>query len=186
MNDVFTHVTASVGAAVEATSNQHEGSTCAFEYDRRCPKRHCRMPSKDVKTAVKDQKGSAEIRPLEAIPRSSNVREKDQIITSYVPTPADEQESLAAMVAVLCEQQRFVPLLRAFELFTPTSPLLPFIRFLQVSSVIHLLCCTSANQKIMRHFISFNLSILISRLYCMIIGNTELNVGGKSGSHPSC
>lgn len=130
MNNVFTHVTASVGAAVEATNNQLESSTCAIEYDRRYPKRQCRVPSKDVTTTVKDQKGSAEIRPL---PRSTSARQKDLIITSYAPTAAEEQESLAAMVAVLCEQQRFVPLLRAFELFTPTSPLLPFIRFLQVN-----------------------------------------------------
>lgn len=186
VNDVFTHVSASVGAAVEATNNQLESSnTCAFDYDRRCPKRQCRVPDRDVTTAVKDQKGSAEIRPLGATPRSTIARQKDQIITSYVPTAAEEQESLAAMVAVLCEQQRFVPLLRAFELFTPTSPLLPFIRFLQVSSIIHLQCCISANQTIMSNFIAFNLSTLISRLYCMIIGNTESYVGGESGSQPS-
>jgi len=138
VNDVFTHVTASVGAAVEATNNQLESNSCEFEYDRMFPKRQCRVPSKNVTTAVEDQRVSAEVRPSEAIPRSTSERQKDQIITSYVPTAAEEQESLAAMVAVLCEQQRFVPLLRAFELFTPTSPLLPFIRFLQVSSIIHL------------------------------------------------
>jgi spatacsin len=49
-----------------------------------------------------------------------------------------QQELLASMVAVLCEQQRFLPLLRAFELFSPMSALLPFIRFLQVSRALSL------------------------------------------------
>ncbi|CAM6098196.1 unnamed protein product [Calypogeia fissa] len=46
----------------------------------------------------------------------------------------EQEESLAALVAILCEQQRFLPLLRAFELFTPTSSFLPFLRFLQAFS----------------------------------------------------
>lgn len=145
MNDVFSHVSSSVGSAVEATNAQLESNTRAFDYDRRYPKRQCRVSSKDVTAAVNGQKGSLEMGPLAVNLRPTNNlvqdfsggRQKDQI-TSYVPTAAEEQESLAAMVAVLCEQQRFVPLLRAFELFTPTSPLLPFIRFLQVSSTIHL------------------------------------------------
>ncbi|KAG0619567.1 hypothetical protein M758_4G148600 [Ceratodon purpureus] len=137
VNDVFTHVSSSVGAAVEATNAQLDNNTGAFDYDRRCPKRQCCVLSKDVTTALMYQKGSTEVGSLETNLRPTNnlvqefsARQKDQI-TSFVPTAAEEQESLAAMVAVLCEQQRFVPLLRAFELFTPTSPLLPFIRFLQ-------------------------------------------------------
>jgi hypothetical protein len=35
---------------------------------------------------------------------------------------------------VLCEQQLFLPLLRAFEMFLPSCSLLSFIRSLQVSS----------------------------------------------------
>lgn len=40
--------------------------------------------------------------------------------------------SLSKMVAVLCEQQLFLPLLKAFEMFLPSCSLLPFIRALQV------------------------------------------------------
>ena len=43
--------------------------------------------------------------------------------------------SLSNMVAVLCEQQLFLPLLRAFEMFLPSCSLLSFIRSLQVSSI---------------------------------------------------
>ena len=170
MNDVFTHVSSSVGAAVEATNAQLGSSTHVFDYDRRYPKRQCRVSLKDAATPGKDLKGSAEMGALEANLRPTNnlvqefsMRQKDKI-TSYVPTAAEEQESLAAMVAVLCEQQRFVPLLRAFELFTPTSPLLPFIRFLQVSSIIRLDCCIFANRSISfspHRFQSFN---VMSRL----------------------
>lgn len=39
---------------------------------------------------------------------------------------------LSKMVAVLCEQHLFLPLLRAFEMFLPSCSLLPFMRALQV------------------------------------------------------
>lgn len=40
--------------------------------------------------------------------------------------------SLSRMVAVLCEQHLFLPLLKAFEIFLPSCSLLPFLRALQV------------------------------------------------------
>lgn len=40
--------------------------------------------------------------------------------------------ALSRMVAVLCEQHLFLPLLQAFEVFLPSCSLLPFIRALQV------------------------------------------------------
>uniref|UniRef100_A9U2Z6 Predicted protein n=1 Tax=Physcomitrium patens TaxID=3218 RepID=A9U2Z6_PHYPA len=139
VKDVFTQVSAPVGAAVESTNAQLENSTCAVGFDRRNPKRQCCVSSSnDIVAAKEVKKPAAEIGPREATLRHTTklvnevgARQKDKVINSFGSTAAEEQESLAAMVAVLCEQQRFVPLLRAFELFTPTSPLLPFIRFLQ-------------------------------------------------------
>ncbi|KAG0478156.1 hypothetical protein HPP92_012875 [Vanilla planifolia] len=46
--------------------------------------------------------------------------------------------SLSRMVAVLCEQHLFLPLLRAFEMFLPSCSLLPFIRSLQAFSQMRL------------------------------------------------
>lgn len=158
VSSLFTRVSASVGATVEATNKQLENSTSAFEYDRSNPKRQCRGPSKDVTTAVKDKKGD---RPLGTHQRSASAREKDLTVPFYAPTAAEEQESLAAMIAVLCEQQHFVPLLRAFELFTPTSPLLPFIRFLQVSFDE---CCICVSQTVI-NIISIQCSIVSLRVY---------------------
>lgn len=50
-----------------------------------------------------------------------------------VSSDSDEVSvSLSKMVSVLCEQQLFLPLLKAFEIFLPSCSLLPFIRALQV------------------------------------------------------
>lgn len=46
------------------------------------------------------------------------------------------EDSLGELVALLCEQQLFLLLLQAFELFEPKSPILPYIRFLQVHMTI--------------------------------------------------
>lgn len=45
---------------------------------------------------------------------------------------AATEDSLGELVVSLCEQHLFLPLVQAFELFVPKSPILPFIRFLQV------------------------------------------------------
>lgn len=58
------------------------------------------------------------------------VQERQRISVSYDSDEAPS--SLSKMVSVLCEQQLFLPLLRAFEMFLPSCSLLPFIRALQV------------------------------------------------------
>lgn len=56
-----------------------------------------------------------------------------------IPVDVDERlASLSSMVAVLCEQQLFLPLLRAFEMFLPSCSLLSFICFLQAFSQMRL------------------------------------------------
>lgn len=63
------------------------------------------------------------------------VKDRQRISVSY---DSDEAPStLSKMVSVLCEQQLFLPLLRAFEMFLPSCSLLPFIRALQVFELIH-------------------------------------------------
>ncbi|KAK6150524.1 hypothetical protein DH2020_015456 [Rehmannia glutinosa] len=55
----------------------------------------------------------------------------DEDIT--ISTDSDSMiNALSRMVAVLCEQHLFLPLLQAFEIFLPSCSLLPFIRALQV------------------------------------------------------
>lgn len=63
------------------------------------------------------------------------VQECQRVSVSY---DSDEAaSSLSKMVSVLCEQQLYLPLLRAFEMFLPSCSLLSFIRALQVFELIH-------------------------------------------------
>lgn len=155
VKDVCTQISASVGAAVEATNSQlHNIKSHCSSFDRRLPKRHCLVrPELTSSAPSKDFKGTRENNLSEGSlgHTTSNVNlefngsggvRKDPLTSVNVPTLVEEQESLAAMVAVLCEQKRFLPLLRAFELFTPSSPLLLYIRFLQVCIFGTSLCNT--------------------------------------------
>lgn len=155
VKDVSTQISASVGAAVEATNSQlHNTDSHCLSFNRRLPKRHCLVRSEvTLRAPRKDFKSTRENNLSEGSPghTTSNVNlefngsggvRKDPLTSVSVPTLAEEQESLAAMVAVLCEQKLFLPLLRAFELFTPSSPLLLFIRFLQVCIFGTSLCNT--------------------------------------------
>lgn len=49
-----------------------------------------------------------------------------------------DHRSLASKVSMFCERQQFVPLLRGFELFSPASSLLPFIKFVHAFSQMRL------------------------------------------------
>lgn len=142
VNDVYSHIGTSVGSAVAATNAQIEKINCPItKYNRRNPKRQRllsaestqeEMPKRDIEVVLIERP----LRPISSTVigqvAAHGIAQKDQMGAGSMPNVPEGQESLAAMVAVLCEQQRFVPLLRAFELFTPTSSLLPFIRFLQV------------------------------------------------------
>lgn len=68
---------------------------------------------------------------------SEEEREKKDDGEVKVSCNSDEVvKSLSQMVAVLCEQQLFSPLLRAFEIFLPSCSLLPFVRALQVCYIL--------------------------------------------------
>ncbi|KAG6556016.1 hypothetical protein Mapa_001956 [Marchantia paleacea] len=150
VSDAAAQISARVGAAVEAT-NALAGSsrTSGFRFSRTCAKRRRRMSPEEANAPSEGQQPQQEdvastttaagssSQPSQTGSNSSTMGQKGQITGEgphLVTDGAGEQESLAAMVAVLCEQQRFLPLLRAFELFTPASSFLPFLRFLQAFS----------------------------------------------------
>jgi spatacsin len=151
VNDAAAHISASVGAAVEATNAQAQRvQQNGFKYDRRQAKRRRLLLPKDTMVLQTDGATSAEV-VMESNPNTfasvSTTRvhgfpaSKVQIGNEDAPSAVEavaQQELLASMVAVLCEQQRFLPLLRAFELFSPMSALLPFIRFLQAFSQLRI------------------------------------------------
>lgn len=64
-----------------------------------------------------------------AIPKEESGKEDLKV---SINSSSEVPDSLSKMVAVLCEQHLFLPLLRAFEMFLPSCSLLPFIRALQV------------------------------------------------------
>ena len=173
MNDVYAHIGTSVGSAVAATNAQIEKLNCPIiKYNRRNPKRQRHLSADTFQKEL--PKSDIEVVPIVCPlrPNTSTVigqvaahgiAQKDQMGAGSMPNVPEEEESLAAMVAVLCEQQRFVPLLRAFELFTPTSSLLPFIRFLQV-----------------RQYVLLNgASILTSKIIEICVNSVNIIEGGR-------
>lgn len=132
VNDIASQIAEHVGAAVEATNSLPAGSrTLTFHYNRRNPKRRCIMES------VWGDTSDAAITNVASSPLGAEVffaqdvfvdeeRKVDRHGSDVGPI------SLSKMVAVLCEQNLFLPLLRAFEMFLPSCSFLPFIRALQV------------------------------------------------------
>ncbi|CAN6442246.1 unnamed protein product [Victoria cruziana] len=144
VDDISSQIARNVGAAVEATNSLPISSRAlAFRYNRKNPKRR-----RLIETVT------SEISPASVFYQS----DISTALTSTVPqeVPAEERNrqsgddtrdecppdhglvSLSNMVSVLCEQHLFFPLLRAFEMFLPSCPLLPFIRSLQAFSQMRL------------------------------------------------
>lgn len=145
VNDISSKVTENVKAAVEATNAlPSECRTLSFRYNRRNSKRRRLLdPSSDGSPIV-----SSNITPILMASMAVSVSEEivsNESETSAIPEqskvstdPDEALTSLSNMVAVLCEQHLFLPLLRAFEMFLPSCALLPFIRSLQAFSQMRL------------------------------------------------
>ena len=139
MNDIASKIANSVGAAVEATNSLPVGGRpLQFHYNRRNPKRrrlmepisleHLAATTSDV-SCVSDSAKIFSVQGFVAeVERKSDAGE----LTKVSVNSDDGPNSLSKMVAVLCEQRLFLPLLRAFEMFLPSCSLSPFIRALQV------------------------------------------------------
>ncbi|XP_020677460.1 uncharacterized protein LOC110096041 isoform X3 [Dendrobium catenatum] len=133
VNDISSKVAENVKAAVEATNALPSGCrTLSFHYNRRNSKRRRLLdPSSGSPSS-----GSTNITPMVVSVSEETLSNESE--TSAIPEqskissdPDEALTSLSNMVAVLCEQHLFLPLLRAFELFLPSCALLPFIRSLQ-------------------------------------------------------
>ncbi|KAB2051998.1 hypothetical protein ES319_A12G090100v1 [Gossypium barbadense] len=139
VNDIATQMAGNVAAAVEATNSLPDGSrSLSFHYNRWNPKRRrlldtsCRAPlseASDSSTRIFSAEGSTA-----GEEKKVELSEQINVSSDFNEGPA----SLAKMVAVLCEQRLFLPLLRAFELFLPSCSFLPFIRALQAFSQMRL------------------------------------------------
>ncbi|KAL2342976.1 hypothetical protein Fmac_004261 [Flemingia macrophylla] len=154
VNDIASQIADNVGAAVNATNALPVGArVLTFHYNRQSPKRRRLITHVSVDSsasAISDISSSSISEKI--FDSQGKTMNKDRKVEHFgcinVPSDSDEgPASLSKMVAVLCEQQLFLPLLRAFEMFLPSCPLLPFIRALQVSIVeycIDSLLCAAA------------------------------------------
>lgn len=142
VNDIASQISTNVAAAVEANNFLPvTARSQTLHYNRRNPKRRRLMDSIPVDTLT--SKGSDVSTASSSIFVDPGIifggENKEMGDESKVSTESDKVfESLSKMVAVLCEQRLFLPLLRAFEMFLPSSPLLPFIRALQAFSQMRL------------------------------------------------
>lgn len=135
MNDIATQIADNVGAAVEANNSLPAGNRAlTFHYNRRNPKRRRLMEPVGVDSSPADKSTGHVDENL--IAQGIMVEDERRVdIGEHSKLYGDSDEgpfSLSKMVGVLCEQQLFLPLLRAFEMFLPSCSLLSFIRALQV------------------------------------------------------
>ncbi|CAA6664133.1 unnamed protein product [Spirodela intermedia] len=129
VNDISSQIVRNIRAAVKSINALSINSkSVSFHYNRRNPKRR-RIWNPSICPGVT----VAEV----------TTAEKEILIganeeTKIFRDPEEALLSLSNMVAVLCEQQLFLPLLRAFDMFLPSCSLLTFVRFLQAFSQMRL------------------------------------------------
>ncbi|KAI7730053.1 hypothetical protein M8C21_020004 [Ambrosia artemisiifolia] len=144
VNNIASQISSNVAAAVDANNLLPVTARAqTLHYNRRNPKRRRFMESGpiDTLTSKGSDASSASSNTSIFIDQGSIFGGESKEITdeNKVSTESDKVfNSLSKMVAVLCEQRLFLPLLRAFEMFLPSCSLLPFIRALQAFSQMRL------------------------------------------------
>ncbi|KAL3339711.1 hypothetical protein AABB24_028361 [Solanum stoloniferum] len=142
VNNVASQIANNVAAAVEATNSLPASAKApTVHYNRKNPKRRRLMEPVSVNSLiftipdVRKADGNVRIQDMTAGEECEKQVDQDEKVSNDSDEVAG---SLSRMVAVLCEQHLFLPLLRAFEMFLPSCSLLPFIRALQAFSQMRL------------------------------------------------
>ncbi len=173
VNDIASQIADHVGAAVEATNTLPAADRAlTFHYNRCSPKRRRLIAPKSVDTAAAQASdiSSTSISAKIYVAQGIIAEERKVELGEHLKVSSDFDEgliSLSKMVAVLCEQHLFLPLLRAFEMFLPSCSLLPFIRALQVcekSSIRLLIRAFEMFLSFKTHWVLHNLLIKIKEL----------------------
>ncbi|KAJ8769555.1 hypothetical protein K2173_005158 [Erythroxylum novogranatense] len=145
VNDIASQIADNVRAAVEATNSltaDNRGLT--FHYNRQNSKRRRLMEPISGESLVSTADVSSSFSGAKVPAAHGVVGEREGMLDTsahglnIASDPGEGPASLSNMVAVLCEQKLFLPLLRAFEMFLPSCSLLPFIRALQAFSQMRL------------------------------------------------
>ncbi|XP_074295549.1 uncharacterized protein LOC141623336 [Silene latifolia] len=136
-SEVASQIANNVGAAVEASNAlPTDDSAQTLHYNRKSPKRRRLIDQ------VSDDFYSASTNNISSVHARLIVEDVKEIgMDNDVKLSKDSDDwpiSLPKLVALLCQQHQFLPLLRAFEMFLPSCCLLPFIRALQAFSQMRL------------------------------------------------
>jgi spatacsin len=161
VDGISSKIAKNVGSAVEATNKLPSMSrNVEFRYNRKNPKRRRFLEaSADSFTAgfLLDITSGPNATAISNPSDLNAQQEKRKPTSKETRGPVDMDErltSLSSIIAVLCEQQLFLPLLRAFEMFLPSCSLLPFIRSLQVSKTRSVRACLVDSQKLARQHLA--------------------------------
>ncbi|KAL8218308.1 hypothetical protein R6Q57_021681 [Mikania cordata] len=144
VNDIASQISNNVAAAVDANNLLPViARSQTLHYNRRNPKRRRVLESWpiDMLTSKESDASTASSNTSIFIDQRIILGGENKEITNEnkFTTKSDKVlDSLSKMVAVLCEQHLFLPLLRAFEMFLPSCSLLSFIRALQAFSQMRL------------------------------------------------
>ncbi|GAY58686.1 hypothetical protein CUMW_188900 [Citrus unshiu] len=143
VNDIASQIADNVAAAVKATNAiPADGRALTFHYNRQSPKRRRLIePISADPLVVSSDVSISYPSSTVVIAQGSTGEEGKKKVNQCLNFQSDSVEgsaSLSKMVAVLCEQHLFLPLLRAFEMFLPSCSFLPFIRALQAFSQMRL------------------------------------------------
>ncbi|KAK9670568.1 hypothetical protein RND81_13G209900 [Saponaria officinalis] len=136
-SEIASQIANNVGAAVDASNASPAGARVqTHHYNRKSPKRRRLVDheSDDIPFASTNNISSSCAKmPVEEV---KEIGEGDDV--KFSKDSDDWPMSLPKLVALLCQQHQFLPLLRAFEMFLPSCCLLPFIRALQAYSQMRL------------------------------------------------
>uniref|UniRef100_A0A1J3EY96 Spatacsin C-terminal domain-containing protein n=1 Tax=Noccaea caerulescens TaxID=107243 RepID=A0A1J3EY96_NOCCA len=139
VNDMTTKIAENVAAAVVSTNSlPADARGVQFHYNRRNPKRRRLVADTSVDSLPSANSLNTSSGKTFSSYRTEAAEDEKAEDTSVTNDLRDEHSSLSNMVAVLCEQRLFLPLLKAFELFLPSCSLLPFVRALQAFSQMRL------------------------------------------------
>ncbi|RLN30060.1 uncharacterized protein C2845_PM05G27470 [Panicum miliaceum] len=176
VDDISSKIAKNVGSAVEAT-NKLPGTSrnVEFRYNRKNPKRRRFLEASSEKFTICFSLDSScgpnsAGTPYPADTDAHQERGKPISGETIMSTDFDERlASLSSTVAVLCEQQLFLPLLRAFEMFLPSCSLLSFIRALQAFSQMRL-------PEASAHLASFSVRIKDEASHTQLNSSKEVSV----------
>ncbi|KAF3534393.1 hypothetical protein DY000_02036196 [Brassica cretica] len=173
VNDITTKIAENIAAAVVSTNSlPTDARGVQFHYNRRNPKRRRLIAHTSVDSLASANSLSTSAGKTLYSHKTEAAEDEIPEDTSVTNDSSDEHASLSKMVAMLCEQRLFLPLLKAFELFLPSCSLLPFVGALQAFSQMRL-------SEASAHLDSFGARVKDESMHFQSNTAKEVNFGGS-------